>query len=754
MKSPPFNLKLALQIGIGLAVVGALWYISMKRFLLFHVLVEMFSVVVAVSLFMVLWNARRFIESNYLMVLGIVLPFVGLMDMLHTLAYRGMGVLQTPGANVATQLWIGGRYLHAAALVAAPLAIGRNLKHRYILLTAATATAVLLASIFLWHLFPVSYVDPPPDAAPGAEGRLTAFKVVSEYVVCAVMALALGLLWWQRRHFDRRILMLLAASIVLLIAAELLFTLYTDVYGLSNVLGHLAKLGAFFAVYRAVVDLGVRRPAQVLMHDMHQSREALRDSEQRFRTVADFTYDWEYWRGPDGRLLYVSPSCHRMTGYRAEEFITEPELMLRITHPDDREGLRRHLEDRLTGDAQHVLEFRIITRSGDVRWISHVCQEVIGSDGHYLGRRSSNRDVTGRKHAEDQRKQFMLRLEHEQARLQAVIESAPEGIVVADADGELQLINPTARRLYEDSIARGYRGADDRSPSICTLEGAPYDLDALPLLRAARDGEPRTNLEIALVWPDGRRRDLLQNTAPIRDGQGRLVGAVAIFQDISSEHQFKAELVRRAQQLETLIREANHRIRNNLQSVLALIEVERPHLGLDGQASLNRCGNRIRAIATVHRLLTSEATSRVRLLDLLKGLAELAGTTHMGDGKQRVAIGVGGQNISVPSRAATSVAIVVNELIANALQHAFASEGEGRVHVQVERDGSNGIEITVDDNGRGCSPATRPGTGLSLTRAIVENDLKGRFDLLPLQPGCRCRVRFEGQEDADDHRRD
>ena len=66
---------------------------------------------------------------------------------------------------------------------------------------------------------------------------------------------------------------------------------------------------------------------------------SLRESEQRFRTVADFTYDWESWIAPDGTYIYVSPSFERITGYQAQEFINRTELLEEIIHPDDREGI-------------------------------------------------------------------------------------------------------------------------------------------------------------------------------------------------------------------------------------------------------------------------------------------------------------------------------------------------------------------------------------------------------------------------------
>jgi PAS domain S-box-containing protein len=128
----------------------------------------------------------------------------------------------------------------------------------------------------------------------------------------------------------------------------------------------------------------------------------LRESEERFRTIADFTYDWQYWLDPDGNYVYVSPSCERITGYSADEFRKDPELLETIIHPDDYTTVTEHLRgEPLENSQSHLVEFRVITRGGEECWLEHVCQPVYGSDGNYRGRRASNRDITERKWAEE-----------------------------------------------------------------------------------------------------------------------------------------------------------------------------------------------------------------------------------------------------------------------------------------------------------------------------------------------------------------
>lgn len=140
------------------------------------------------------------------------------------------------------------------------------------------------------------------------------------------------------------------------------------------------------------------------VHDVTERVEqaiALQQSREHLRTVADYTHDWEYWLSPAGDMVYVSPSCQRVTGYGPEEFRSDPQLMLHIVHPDDRELVARHLIDE-TAESPATFDFRVVHRNGSTVWISHACQPVKDERGSSLGRRASNRDITERKMLEQE----------------------------------------------------------------------------------------------------------------------------------------------------------------------------------------------------------------------------------------------------------------------------------------------------------------------------------------------------------------
>jgi len=127
---------------------------------------------------------------------------------------------------------------------------------------------------------------------------------------------------------------------------------------------------------------------------------AYQESEERFRTIADHTYNWEYWEGPGREILYVSPSCLRVTGYSQAEFIADPSLIQRIVFAEDQAGFIQHLEEAHT-QVECEVNFRIVRKDGEIRWIAHGCRAVTTSDGRSRGRRVSNRDISDLKNAEE-----------------------------------------------------------------------------------------------------------------------------------------------------------------------------------------------------------------------------------------------------------------------------------------------------------------------------------------------------------------
>ncbi len=164
------------------------------------------------------------------------------------------------------------------------------------------------------------------------------------------------------------------------------------------------------ALKEAQTDL--ERKVEERTAKLSETVDKLRETELRYRTVADFTYDWEYWVNLDGTLRYVSPSCERISGYSPGQFMDKPALLREIIIAEDQDVWRKHYHDARKEPKAREIQFRIRSRDGRIRWIEHACQPVIGEQGELFGFRVSNRDITKRKEGETKLQNAYLEIEH------------------------------------------------------------------------------------------------------------------------------------------------------------------------------------------------------------------------------------------------------------------------------------------------------------------------------------------------------
>jgi diguanylate cyclase (GGDEF)-like protein len=260
--------NIAMQIIAGLLIISALYLSSLYSYILFHSLVEIFTIVTGSFIFMIAWNTRRFLDNNYLIFIGISFLFIALIDIAHTLAYKGMGVFTGYDSNLPTQLWIGMRYILALSFLIAPFMMKMKAGAVYIFIAYAALTVLLFLAIFYWNIFPTCYI----------EGKgLTAFKIVSEYIICFILAASLVHLWIRRLSFSANILRLLSLAIIFSILAEIAFTTYASVYSFANLLGHIFVLISFYLIYKAFIVTGIIQPYDIIFHHLKCSEEELRN---------------------------------------------------------------------------------------------------------------------------------------------------------------------------------------------------------------------------------------------------------------------------------------------------------------------------------------------------------------------------------------------------------------------------------------------------------------------------------------------
>lgn len=248
--SPSFILAVAPPIlAIGVAIIA-----GQMGYLVFHVLAELFSIVIGFTVVVVALAARAFNQNNYVVFLALMISWASGIDLAHTLLYEGMNLLPFEGSNVSIQLWLLARSIQALAFLLAPMYLVRPLhvKNIYFWLFVVTGLAVWCMTMG-W--FPLTYVK-------GV--GLTAFKIHAEHVIIAVLGLSALRLYLNRNYMDNSIWLGMMVVTTFTIASEFAFTQYVSLYGPANMVGHVLKILAFWGLFLALIDTSLRHPFDTL----------------------------------------------------------------------------------------------------------------------------------------------------------------------------------------------------------------------------------------------------------------------------------------------------------------------------------------------------------------------------------------------------------------------------------------------------------------------------------------------------------
>ncbi len=539
-----------LFILFGLFGLMGLYLASLYSFLLFHSLAEIFSVVVACGIFMFAWNSRRLLDNNYLLFIGIAYLFIGGLDLIHTLAYKGMGVFIDYNANLPTQLWLAARYMESLSLLSGSFFVGRRLRKNIVFPGYALVTALLLGSIFLWNLFPVCFIE-------GV--GLTPFKKISEYMISLVLVASIFMLWRKRSDFDTDVLRLLIASILLTIASELAFTFYIHVYGFSNLVGHYLKIISYYLIYRAIIETGLARPYTLLFRNLKKSETALRESEERYRRLVELSFDGIGIHS-GGKIVFVNPTgAELLGGTKPDEIVGKP--VIDFVHPDYQtiasDRIRQVIEEGKSVAPIEEKLFRLDGTSIDV--------ELLGIPITYQDRPAVQvvfRDITDRKRTEAQ----IIRAKRE---WELTFDAVPDLIMILDREHRILRANKaTAERLgvgFHELVGLKCYHA---------FHGTREPPDFCPHGRLLADASEHT----AEVHEDRIGGDFLVSVSPLPDPDGAIIGSVHVARDITKRKQTEEALQRAHDDLERRVRERTTELGRISAQLLSVQEDERQRI--------------------------------------------------------------------------------------------------------------------------------------------------------------------------------
>ena len=420
------------------------------------------------------------------------------------------------------------------------------------------------------------------------------------------------------------------------------------------------------------------------------AERALRESEQRFRELADHIEKVFWICDPDGRMLYVSPAIKKVLGLSPAEALGKTGLWRQTLHPDDAGRMNSALAALCRGKSMDI-EFRIIQPDGSVKWLQDRGFPVVENE-QVVRMAGLVSDITERKANEAQI-----------ANLARFPAEDPSPVLRVEADGRVLYANHPADRLL-----RGLDKDNGHTVPETWLE---------PITQSLSTGVGR-HLD---VDHDGRTFTL--TLAPIVEG-----GHVNIYgMDIT-------ELRRAANRQRLITRELDHRVKNNLAAVQSLAEQTLHHADSMTQFREAFLG-RLQAMARTHEAL---AQARWEGVDLREA-ALLVLSPYLEGGIDRFRLD--GEHLQLPPRAALPIGLALHELATNAVKYGALSTPHGRVTLSWRQLDGQGIEIFWRESG---GPAiTRPpgqGTGTSLIRGLIGYELQGQIELTYPPDGATCKM--------------
>ncbi len=530
----------ALPYLIALGILVGLWVVSTFNYTLFHTFAECFSIAVGWGIFFIVWNTGRKIENSALVFIGIAYFFVGTIDLLHTIAYDGMGVFPDRGADLPTQLWIAARYMQIGSLAVAPWL--PDLRPRWTLIFAGffIVSTLLVVSIF-GGFFPVCFV-------PGS--GLTTFKKVSEYFLCSLLFVSATGFQRRKEEFDPDFRRWLLLSLAATFLSELSFTLYASVYGSFNMAGHLFKVLATWFMYRAVIEVGLNRPLDLLFLDHKRNLESLNESEARYRQLAECSLTGIFIH-QDGLAVYVNSRMAEMLACTPDDLAGKP--FLDTIYQEDRDAAAGMSMARLRGEASPaVSQLRFVKKNGDVMWA-----EVLETLIEYRGQPAimgNVGDVTNRKEAEEalRESERLYRNLFEQARKQeelylSFLNCSADPIVVYDMEGRVQFLNPAHTRLF------GWTLEEVRGKHLNTLPEEDRAQTCRIISDIVNQGDVHQSYDTQRITKNGRLVDVSVSGARYLDHQGNPAGMLVIIRDITQRKRDEETLRESEQRFRTLL---------------------------------------------------------------------------------------------------------------------------------------------------------------------------------------------------------
>ncbi|NVN90388.1 MAG: PAS domain S-box protein [Desulfuromonadales bacterium] len=505
---------------------------------------------------------------------------------------------------------------------------------------------------------------------------------------------------------------------------------------LVAVAGGIALTVIVVVVWNRTLRRTVRQRTSQLQQELAERKraeEALRLSSERLQLATRVArigiWDWDVVNNK----LEWDESMYQLYGIRSEDFGGAYDAWIRSIHPEDKAHTDGEIQAALRGDREYAPEFRIVRPDGSIRYIKADSRTIKDREGRPLHMIGTNIDITEHKQAEE-----ALRESEEKFRVLA--ETSPTAIIVYQGE-HFVYVNPSAVRLF------GYSKTELLEMKFWQW-AHPDDREMVMNRGMARQrGEQvPAQYEHRFVKKSGEEGWVIVSAGSI-EYQGKHAG-IATFVDITETKRAEEKISAALAEKVVLLKEVHHRVKNNLQIICSLLDLQSDSI-TDEQSRgyFRESQNRVRSMALVHeQLYKSKDMSSIDFGEYIRDLSQNLFDSYVVDA-ERISLNTSGPAVILGINDAIPCGLIVNELVSNALKHAFPAHSPGEISIIFNVEENSWISLTVADNGigfpAGLDIRNTPSLGLQLVNMLVKQ-LQGRITFGSEQAGAIISITFPG----------
>ncbi|MDQ6438318.1 PAS domain S-box protein [Mesorhizobium sp. LHD-90] len=485
-------------------------------------------------------------------------------------------------------------------------------------------------------------------------------------------------------------------------------------------------LGKFMAYYDEPHDFSGAEVdvARTLARQLGLGIERIRAQKatQQLVSIVESSHDAIVSKDLDGVIMTWNRGAERVFGYTADEAIGKSILIL--IPPDRRDEEPGILARIRNGEVVDHFETVRRRKDGSLVDISLTISPVRDAKGRIVGASKIARDITERKEAE-------AKIRDSERRLQDLLTAIPAAIYTTDAEGRIAYFNQAAVDLAGRTPTIG---SDEWCVTwkLYNPDGTPLPHDQCPMAVSLREGRPVRGAEAVAERPDGSRVPFIAYPTPMYDANGKLVGGINMLVDVSERKQAET-------QQRILLNELNHRVKNNMQMLQSMLSAAgRRSPNAEAQEILKEASSRITAMAAAQRVLYDTPNAiQFSAPQFLSAVCETAQQTF----PPHVRIVCDAAAADLPNDFAMPLALIVNELLTNAVKHGLNGHAQSTVRVGFSRDGEANV-LFVEDEGPGfdLDAVRQRSSGLRLVEGLARQ-LRGRFTV-SRGAATRCSLTF------------